>query len=73
MKESKEADSQCDVMSCEQAASGRLGHSRCISHRLWQFLEFGKGLLEETSELNWGYSGKGAPCSLKCQEDYQMN
>lgn len=73
MKESKEADSQCDVMRYEQAALGRLGHSRCISHRLWQFLECGKGLLEETSELNWGYSGKGAPCSLKCQEDYQIN
>lgn len=58
----------------EQAALKLMGHGGCSLYRLWEFLKFGKSLLEEvTSELNWGYGGKGAQCSLKCQEDYHMN
>lgn len=46
-----------------------MGPTRYILYRLWSFLEFGKGLLEElTSELNWGCGRKGAQFSKMPRE-----
>lgn len=46
-----------------------MGPTGYILYRLWLFLEFGKGLLEELiSELNWGCGKKGAQFSKTPRE-----